>query len=176
MVGMKKQLKKLTKLFKRHQKSLRRRGVPALVLLAVFFAGMVTQVVWQARKQPSNLVWGVDSSVKVPKDLKNMLLARDDCKDYRSFGSQRGVGLWAVVQIEQDRFAKISHGCSWAINNQTLAVKQSSGWQIVTSLEYFSDTAQGVPTCTAVIKYKVPIGLEGFCLNDKAQLVKNPNP
>lgn len=175
MVGIKKRFKKLDKVYKRHQKIIKKFGVPALTAVLVFFGGMFVQTVRQERSRPANIVWAIDETVKVPADLKKMLLKRDDCRDYRSAGSPKGVGLWAVVQVEQDSFAKITHGCSWAVSNQAIAVKQQQGWLLVPAIEYFSDTLQGVPSCTAVVKYKVPITLEGFCLNDSGKLSKNPN-
>ncbi len=175
MVGIKKRLKKLVKVYKRYQKSIKKYGVPAFAALLIFLSGMIVQNIRQDRSKPSNIVWAIDETVKVPSDLKKMLLQRDDCKDYRSAGSPKGVGLWAVVQVEQGSFAKITHGCSWSVNNQALAVKINQKWQLIPALEYFSDTLQGVPSCTAVVKYKVPIGLEGFCLNDSGKLSKNPN-
>lgn len=175
MVGIKKRFKKLVKLYKRNQKSIKKFGVPLALAVLIFFGGMLVQMVRQERSKPANIVWAIDETVKVPAELKKMLLKRDDCRDYRSAGSPKGVGLWAVVQVEQGGFAKITHGCSWAVNNQALAVKQQQGWQLVPAVEYFSDTLQGVPSCTAVVKYKVPIALEGFCLNDTGKLSKNPN-
>ncbi len=172
---MKKFINSFKKYFKRNHKSLRRFGVPVVATILIFSLGMIAQQIRQERDRPANVVWGIDSHVKVPASLRKMLLKRDDCKDYRGFNSQRGVGLWAVIQVEQDKFAKITHGCSWALSNQTLATKEKNDWKLVPSLEYFSDTSQGVPTCTAVIKYKVPISLEGFCLNEVGKLAKNPN-
>lgn len=173
---MKKLFKKLQKYYKKRQRFIKRIVVPFLIGLFLLYLGMFIQSVRLERSHPNNIVWAVDKTVQVPSDLRKMLMNRDDCKDYRGGNSPKGVGLWAVTQIEQGKFAKLAHGCSWSVSNQALAVKQRNSWSVVPAIEYFSDTTQGVPTCKAVVKYKVPIGLEGFCLNDVGKLSKNPNP
>ena len=173
---MNKLSKKLQKYYKKHRKFIKRFVVPFIAAILLFGLGMLTQNIRQERSHPSNIVWGVDQTVKVPSDLRKMLMERDDCKDYRGGNSPKGVGLWAVTQIEQNKFAKLSHGCSWSVSNQALAIKQKNTWELIPAIEYFFDTTQGVPACTAVVKYKVPINLEGFCLNDAGKLTKNPNP
>lgn len=173
---MNKQYKKLLKLYKRHHKKLKQFGVPIVAGLAVFGLGMAYQQYRVNNTHPTNIVWAIDDTVRVPDDLKKVLLKTDDCGGYKGANSPKGIGLWAVVQIEQNAFAKLSYGCSWAINNQTIAVKTDNKWKLIKPVEYFSDTVQGVPNCTAVVKYKVPDSLEGFCRNDKGELVKNPNP
>lgn len=173
---MKKLSKNLQKRYKKRQKFIKRVVVPFLFGVFLFFLGMFIQNVRLERSHPNNIVWGVDKTVQVPDDLRKMLMNRDDCNDYRGGNSPKGVGLWAVTQIEQNKFAKLAHGCSWSVSNQALAIKQKNSWELVPAVEYFFDTTQGVPTCTAVVKYKVPISLEGFCLNDAGKLSKNPNP
>lgn len=176
MVGTKKIYKSIVKYLKPRQKRLKRYGVPIIGAIIIFTLGVSVQIIRQNQTHPKNLVWGIESSVKVPRDLRNMLMKRNDCVDYRGYESELGVGLWAVVQTEQDSFAKITHGCSWALNNQALAVKNDNKWALIPSKEYFSDTVQGTPSCSALVKHKVPAKLEGFCMNDSGKLSKNPNP
>lgn len=173
---MKKLYKKLQKYYKRHQKTFKRYGVPVLAAIALFALGIFTQNILHERAQPTNIVWAIDETVKIPADLRKTLLKKDECRGYRGGDSPPGVGLWGIVQVEQGKFAKIAHGCSWSVTSQVLAVKSKGSWQLVSPLEYFSDTTQGIPTCNAVIKYKVPVSLEGFCVNDSGKLAKNPNP
>lgn len=175
-MGMKNLSKKLKKYYRQHQKGIKRFVLPVLAAFLLFITGMFTQHIKQEYARPANIVWAIDETVQVPADLRKMLLEKDDCRNYRGVDSPRGVGLWAIVQVEQGRFAKIANGCSWSVSGQVLAVKPKGSWQLVPPIEYFSDTTQGVPTCNAVVKYKVPIALEGFCINDSGKLTKNPNP
>lgn len=173
---MKKSSKLFLKYFKRHKKIIKRFGIPLVAGVFLFLLGTRVQLINSERKQPSNIVWAIDSTVKIPTGLRKMLLSQNICKDYRGNNSPPGVGLWGVVQVEQQSFAKIAHGCSWTVSSQILAVKQKNTWVLIPPIEYYSDTVAGVPNCAAIVKHKVPISLEGFCLNDAGKLTKNPNP
>jgi hypothetical protein len=180
MLMMHKRLLKIQKKFKssikKHRKLLIKYGIPSVLVLVAFLAGSIRQQYVYEHTQPDNLVWAVDSSVVVPEKLKTMLKQRSDCVGYRGQDAPKGVGLWAVTQVEKDAFAKLSYGCSWSLSSHAVAAKKGQTWQIIAPETYFSDTTQGVPLCTAVIEHKVPPTIDGFCSNDAGKLTKNPNP
>jgi len=180
MLMMRKRLlkqKKHLKIFiKKYRKQLLRYGLPAILVVLAFFAGMARRQYVYEHTQPDNLVWAVDSTVTVPDSLKVMLRERADCAQYRGADAPKGVGLWAVTQVEDNAYAKLSYGCSWSLSSHAVAVKDGRGWQIIAPEKYFSDTTQGVPLCTAVIAYRIPATIDGFCSNDVGKLTKNPNP
>lgn len=124
-----------------------------------------------ATKSPSNIVWAADKTVVLPNDLRNFLLTRNDCREYRGTGSPKGVGLWGVYQVHNAKFAKIAYGCSNNLENYIMAVKTDKKWQLLQPTEYFapfSDATEGrlgaVPYCSVVEKYKIPKDIESFCI------------
>lgn len=173
---MKKQQKQLIRLYKKHRKILLRYCIPIVIGCVLFGSGMFVQNVRLQDQQPKNIVWAVDETVKVPKGLRQALLELDTCKNYRGADSPSGVGLWGVTQVEQDKFAKITYGCSWQLTSYIVAVNNGKTWQLLQPTEYFADTAQGVPSCAVVTKYKIPPALEAFCVNEKFELSKNTTP
>lgn len=173
---LKKLQKQFSKTYKKYRKLLRRVGIPVVVLLVTFLIGMQVQALKINKLQPDNLVWSIDETVIIPADLKKMLLELDDCKSYRGTDSPKGVGLWGVMQVEQEMFAKIAYGCSWELTSYILAVKIDKNWLLLKPVDYFADTAQGVPSCKVVADYKIPPTIESFCSNDKGELMRNPTP
>lgn len=179
MLIMRKRWLKLQKRFKyfikKYRKQLIQFGLPILLVVAAFFIGAARQQYIYEHTQPDNLVWAVDAGVVIPDSLKTMLKQRTDCEMYRGADAPKGVGLWAVTQVEQNAFAKLSYGCSWSLSNHAVAFKVGQSWQVIPPEQYFSDTTQGIPLCTAVVTYKVPAKVDGFCSNDEGKLTKNPN-
>ena len=144
--------------------------------VGIFILGVLFQVFYASRQQPSNLVWSVDSSVKVPSDLRRALEKQEPCKNMRGNETITGVGLWGVIQVEEQKFAKIAYGCSLTLTSYIMAIKQGDKWQLLKPVDYFFNTAQGVPSCGVISKYKIPASIETFCINEKSQIVKNPTP
>lgn len=173
---MNKQVKQLFRLWKQHKKRIKRYGTPLVFGVAIFLLGMFTQKTYLAGHQPLNIVWAVDKTVKVPQDLRQTLEKRDDCNNYRGADQPGGVGLWGVIQVEDNKFAKLSYGCSLTLTSYMLAVKQDNKWVLLKPVEYFSNTSGGVPVCTMITKYNIPGTIESFCTNDKGDVVKNPTP
>lgn len=172
----KKLLKNTQKLLRKHRKALIRYGVPVVLVLIAFYSGAAYTRYRIAHTQPKNIVWAIDATVPVPDSLKSVLMKRTDCTSYRGNNAPVGVGLWSVTQLEQQRYAKLTYGCSWSLSDHTVAVEQSGKWTVLKPGDYYADPNQGVPLCTAVVQYKIPPTLEGFCANDSGKLTKNPNP
>lgn len=168
--------KRIKNFIKKHRRQFIQFGIPILLVICAFFAGTARQQYVYEHTQPDNLVWAIDAGVVMPDSLKTMLKQRTDCEAYRGADAPRGVGLWAVTQIEHDAFAKLSYGCSWSLSNHAIAIKSGGSWQLIPPEKYFSDTTQGIPLCTAVVAYKIPPTIDGFCSNDAGKLTKNPNP
>lgn len=172
----KKLLKSVQKFWRKNRRIIIHYGVPLLGLIIAFLVGGYYQRYQAVHTQPKNIVWAVDKTVTVPSALRSRLMHRHDCQNYKGTDNLEGVGLWAVTQIEQGSFAKLAYGCSWSLSDHAVAVKQATGWLVIPPEQYFTDTNQGVPLCTAIVKYKIPPSIEGFCGNDVGKLTKNPNP
>ena len=173
---LKKQLKPIQKLLRKHHKTIIKYGLPLLLMVMAFIAGRTYQSYKSLHTQPQNIVWAIDTTVNIPDDLRAMLMQKNECQSYRGNSAPQGVGLWAVTHLEQGSYAKIAYGCSWSLSDHAVVVKQANHWTVIPPSEYFSDPNQGVPLCTAVVQYKIPVQLEGFCANDTGKLTKNPNP
>lgn len=145
---------------------------PVLLILLSLLAGWLIRDA-QAIKPKANLVWPIDNMVNVPKDLEKYLLKQDACKEYRGTGSPKGVGLWAVMQVEQSKFAKIAYGCSDSLTAYIMAVKDKSGWTLLPPVEYFANSAglDVVPKCEVVDKYAVPAKIESFCIDVSGKFI-----
>lgn len=169
-------LKSTHKYLRKRRKTILRYGVPIVLVLVSFCAGGAYQRYHDVHTQPRNIVWSIDASVSVPSDLRNYLMQKNECQSYRGSNAPSGTGLWAVTQIDQGAYAKLAYGCSWSLSDHAVAVKQAKGWTIISPSLYYSDPIQGVPLCTAVVQYKIPPSIEGFCSNDSGKLTKNPNP
>jgi hypothetical protein len=155
-------------------------GTPIAVGLVCLLVGIIATHVVLARKQPANVVWAADNTVKIPADLKNFLLHQTDCKNYRGTSSPQGVGLWGVYQVSKDKFAKISYGCSISLSNYIMAVKQNGTWQLLQPTEYFSpfantQTAGALPLCAQLDKYKIDQTIESFCVDATGAAKANQN-
>lgn len=158
----KKQRQQLTKYLVRF-------GIPVFGLVVGLGIGVVWVNIITSRRVPQNLVWAADNTVKVPKDLQKFLLKQNDCRSYKGAGSPTGVGVWGVYQVAQDKFAKISYGCSINLNLYIMAVKQSGHWALIQPTEYFAnvDTLSGngyLPKCEVLAKYKITKNVESFCV------------
>lgn len=163
--------KKKIKLSRAQKKQLYKFGVLSGVGITGLMLGIVTTVFLYHSNRPRNLVWASEPSVKVPKDLRKFLEARNDCEHYRGTNSPTGVGLWGVYQTTQSKFAKIAYGCSWSLSSYIMAIKQAQGWILIQPTEYFApfkdavDPSKGaLPYCAAVEKYKIPGDIEPFCV------------
>ncbi len=169
MVKKKNRLK--LKLSKKQRKQLIHYGKPVLAGFLGLLIGIGATNLLASRRAPSNLVWAADSTVKVPKDLRAFLVAKNDCKAYRGAGSPTGVGLWGVYQVSKNQYAKIAYGCSWNLSSYVMAVKQKGSWQLIKPTEYFAPFKNGVdpskgalPFCAVLEKYKIPKDIEPFCV------------
>ncbi|HSX23955.1 MAG TPA: hypothetical protein VLE74_02530, partial [Candidatus Saccharimonadales bacterium] len=115
--------KKSLRLTRKQRKQALAFALPVAIGLGGLIAGIIATRVLSGRKPPANLVWGADSSIRVPKELQAYLQTRRDCKEYRGAGSPTGVGLWGVYQLSQGKFAKIAYGCSWNLSSYVMAVR-----------------------------------------------------
>ncbi len=175
--------KKSVPFLKKHQKQLLKLRLPAGLLTLGLLVGFLGSSWLSAKNQPSNLVWAADSTVKLPSGLKPFLLKQADCKSYIGSGTAKGVGLWAVYQVEKDQFAKIAYGCSSMLNSYIMAIKQSGKWQLIPLNEYFATSdastrpgSSGLPKCSQLAKYKISKAIESFCINDANQPQPNAIP
>lgn len=163
-------LKFRIRLTKRRKVLIRSIVVPIVVCLICFCAGVFGTTFLIARSHPVNIVWPADKTVNVPSDLRNFLLKQNVCNDYLGKDTKRGVGLWGVYQISQDKFAKISYGCSLTLTNYAMAIKQKGGWSFIPPAEYFSSFADtqktgALPLCSQLEKYKIDKTVESFCID-----------
>lgn len=163
--------KRKFKLSKRQRKEFRKLVPYFLVGLLGIIIGIAVVSAPFGNKNPENLVWAADHTVKIPKDLRNYLQSKDDCKEYRGTGSPTGVGLWGVYQVSRNQYAKISYGCSNSLSNYIMAVKMDGKWRLLQPTEYFApfnDAADkrvgAIPHCAVVEKYKIPSEIESFCI------------
>ena len=145
-------------------------GLPVVTAFVFLNMGIFGTRFFEARKQPANVVWAADKTVRVPASLRSYLMKQDDCKDYLGTNTRTGVGLWGVYQVSQNKFAKISYGCSFALTNYIMAVKQNGKWQLVPPAEYFSpfantQTTGALPLCSQLEKYKIDKSVESFCVD-----------
>lgn len=168
------------KLTKKNRKKLASIAIPLLIGLSGLVIGIVATNFIIGRSNPKNLVWAADKDVKIPKDLRGYLAAKNECKSYRGTDTPDGVGLWGVYQVSKKQYAKIAYGCSWSITSYIMAVKQDGEWQLLPPAEYFApfkngvDPSQGaLPYCSIVDKYNVPGEIEPFCINEDGSASDN---
>lgn len=160
------------RLSKSRQKRLKKLYKPALIGVIGFLIGVTGTRLVQTLRQPANIVWAADSTVKVPKDLERFLLNYDnECEAYRGPDTPQGIGLWGVYQTSKGQYAKIAYGCSWALSNYIMAVKHDGSWQLIQPSEYFAPFKDGLdpskgalPYCSVVEQYKIPKDIESFCV------------
>ena len=172
----KKYLKQAQKLLRKHHKTISKFGLPLLLVVLAFIGGAQYHAYKAVHTQPQNIVWAIDNSLTVPDDLRSLLMEKNECQSYRGNNAPKGVGLWAITQLEQGSYAKLAYGCSWSLSDHGVAVKQAGKWVVLSSSQYYADPNQGVPLCSAVVAYTIPVQLEGFCQNDAGKVTKNPNP
>lgn len=167
--------RKKYKLSKKQRQKLMDYAMPAFVILLSFLAGaLITQAmtVYHTKKPITNLVWATDNTVTIPGDLRTFLMSRNDCEHYKGKDSPKGIGLWAIYQVSQSKFAKIAYGCSWDLKSYIMAVKQGQSWSLVQPSEYFapfkdsSGVGDGaVPSCVQLQKYRIDKSTEPFCID-----------
>lgn len=181
MVKKKNRLK--LKLSKKQHRRLIHYGKPVLAGLLGLLIGVAATKLSDSRRAPSNLVWAADNTVKIPKDLRAFLMAKNDCKAYRGTDSPTGVGLWGVYQVSKSQYAKIAYGCSWNLSSYVMAVKQKGSWQLIKPTEYFAPFKNGVdpskgalPFCNVLEQYKIPKDIEPFCVKADGSAQSNESP
>jgi hypothetical protein len=166
---------------------------PPLVLflsaLVVFFLGYLTKAYLFAEPDvhPKILVWAANEDVKPPQDLVDYLGApeqQDDCKDYLGTDGVDGISLNAITEVVQDKYAKISYGCSEHLTGTpgAVAIKTGDKWEFFGGARYYvaatDDPAAGfeapleLPRCTIVDKYQISKEFEPSCYDDAG---KQPN-
>ncbi len=175
--------KKKLKLSKNQRKQLFAVGIPVLVGLFGLLIGITGTRLLSGRRAPKNLVWAADKTIKIPKDLRTLLLSQDQCKGYNGTDTPTGVGLWGVYQVSKASYAKIAYGCSWNLSSYIMAIKQNGQWQLIKPKDYFSPFQDGVdptkgalPYCAVVDKYKIPKDIEPFCIQADGSAKANETP
>jgi hypothetical protein len=142
-------------------------GALLLVLAAAILAAAGTLVLRNNDKAPRVLVWGIDETVSVPKDLKKDLeiSSKDDCKDYRGTDGPDGVTLFAVQKVNND-FAKMSYGCSDTLSFDVsiVAVKKDGKWELIQPVEYYEFN---MPKCAVMDKYGIDRSNESECVSEE---------
>ncbi len=164
--------KKKSRISKQQRKRVAKYAQPALAGFLGIIIGVTATTFLAGIQSPANLVWAADKTVKIPKDLREFLSTKDECKTYRGAELPGGVGLWGVYQVSKNSYAKIAYGCSWNLSNYIMAVKNTQGWQLLQPVDYFAPFKEGVdptkgalPFCAVVDQYKIPKNIEPFCIN-----------
>lgn len=150
-------------------------------LLFIFIVGVA--IGWliamsTRNKQPNNVVWSIDESVAIPSDLRRTLDKQVGCESYRGPGTPSGVGLWGVQQIEQDKFAKVVHGCSWSLDGYVMFYRENKLWQKIDPKVYFAPSQSGsgrsaLPNCSVLEKYSISQSMEAFCIQSNGKAKAN---
>ena len=163
--------KKKLKLSNKQRKKLNSIAIPVLAGLVGLTLGIGITKLPVSLRSPANIVWAADKTVKIPRDLRRFLAAKNDCQAYRGTNTPTGVGLWGVYQVSRNQYAKIAYGCSWNLSSYIMAVKYGGSWQLIQPTEYFAPFKDGVdptkgalPYCALVEKYKIPHDIEPFCV------------
>lgn len=170
---MAKKKRKLTKQFNK----LKIYWKPAVLIVLSVLVGWLLHASSNNQEHPKNLIWAIDETVNVPRDLKRVLQKQNVCQSYRGPNTPQGVALWGVQQISKDKFAKVVHGCSWALESYVMLVKQDSEWQILEGKNYFADGLgnsgrSSLPKCEVLETYGIDQTIEPFCIdkNNKAKI------
>lgn len=175
--------KKPASILKKHQKQFMKFRLPAGLVLVGLLVGFLGSSWISSKNQPSNIVWAANNTVALPGGLKPFLLKQTDCKNYIGSTTVKGVGLWAVYQVEKSQFAKIAYGCSVTLRSYIMAIKQNGKWALIPPTEYFAGSDQGsgtgsnnLPKCTELTKYKINKNIEPFCIDGANQPQANSLP
>ena len=150
-----------------------------LILLAIvvtaFALGYLTNNL--LNKDSENVkVWAVDDSVVIPSGLESYLEKNsdDDCKQYRGTDTPDGVALYAIQANVDNRYVRMSYGCSDNLIEEVtiVAVKQDNGdWTLIPPTEY-SGSGEN-PLCQQLEKYNINKIAEPECEDSKGKIQEN---
>lgn len=135
------------------------------VLLVGIGVGYSVKTMWPKNYSPSAVVIVADDTVEAPRSLLAFLedRAKSDCEGYRGTDSEKGVSIYSVYQVVQDKYARVAMGCSTNLVEGATAIKTDDEWKLFSGASYY---VSDLPRCSIIDEYRISKEFEPTCVED----------